>query len=475
MSEGAQQSLKKRLLFLALDCCCIFLAYAVAVHVIDPGARLTFAEKAFIFSPYLVVFCVLWIGSSLDHHGISAVEGEDLPSYAVLVTKAVAASLIVSTVIMALFSNQGGNRQFLLAFGIGTFISVLGFRVLARLGIWGVRMRGLTARQAIVVGANERSERLLQTITTRDYLGYRVAGLLDDDETRGRRVAQQFKIPYLGPIADFDAQLTQLRPNDVFIALPIRSNYGQIQEIAERCESAQIRVKLVADLFPLRIATNRLMYVEDIPLLSLSAVPEERARLAAKRAVDLFVSTVLLTILAIPLLIVGIIIKLDSPGPVFFFQERVGQNQRRFKMIKFRSMVPDAEARRKEIEGLNEADGPVFKIKADPRLTRVGKFIRKYSVDELPQLFNVWLGQMSLVGPRPPIASEVVQYTWNQRRRLSVKPGMTGLWQVSGRSDVGFSEWVELDLKYIDTWSLYGDFVILLRTFRAVVQGRGAA
>ena len=174
------------------------------------------------------------------------------------------------------------------------------------------------------------------------------------------------------------------------------------------------------------------------------------------------------------LLTIAILVKLDG-GPVFFAQERVGQNQRRFKMLKFRSMVVEAEALRADLEERNEADGPVFKIRDDPRITRVGKFIRKYSLDEFPQLINVWMGQMSLVGPRPPIPSEVEQYSWDQRRRLSVKPGMTGLWQVSGRSDVAFKDWVELDLVYIDTWSLFQDAFILLRTFRAVVQGRGAA
>ena len=172
---------------------------------------------------------------------------------------------------------------------------------------------------------------------------------------------------------------------------------------------------------------------------------------------------------------IGLLIKLDSRGPVFFFQERIGQNQRRFRMVKFRTMVPNAEELKKELEALNEADGPVFKIRNDPRLTRIGGFMRKHSIDEFPQLFNVWIGQMSLVGPRPPVLPEVVKYTWAQRRRLSVRPGMTGLWQVSGRSDVGFEEWVGLDLEYIDTWSLWGDLVILFKTFKEVFYGRGAA
>ncbi|MEK7794968.1 MAG: exopolysaccharide biosynthesis polyprenyl glycosylphosphotransferase, partial [Candidatus Hydrogenedentota bacterium] len=265
------------------------------------------------------------------------------------------------------------------------------------------------------------------------------------------------------------------RVGEVYVTLPIRTYYSDIETISNACAARRIPLRLVAELFPLKVASNELMYVDDVALLSLSAVPEERIRLAMKRAIDFLASTLLLLVLFVPLFIVALLIKADSRGPIFFAQERVGQNRRRFSMLKFRSMVVDAEARRAGLDALNEADGPVFKIRNDPRITRVGRFIRKYSVDEFPQLINVWLGQMSLVGPRPPLASEVEKYSWDQRRRLSVKPGMTGLWQVSGRSNVGFEEWVALDLQYIDTWSVWSDFKILLKTFGAVVRGRGAA
>jgi lipopolysaccharide/colanic/teichoic acid biosynthesis glycosyltransferase len=173
--------------------------------------------------------------------------------------------------------------------------------------------------------------------------------------------------------------------------------------------------------------------------------------------------------------LVALAIKLESKGPVFFTQERVGQNQRRFRIIKFRSMVVDAEELRETLVDQNEADGPVFKIRKDPRITWVGRWLRKLSIDELPQFINVFLGQMSVVGPRPPIPSEVDKYSWDQRRRLSVRPGVTGLQQVSGRSDVTFDQWVELDLAYIDNWSLSEDLRILFRTVRVVVLAKGAA
>jgi exopolysaccharide biosynthesis polyprenyl glycosylphosphotransferase len=213
----------------------------------------------------------------------------------------------------------------------------------------------------------------------------------------------------------------------------------------------------------------------DLPMLGMTRVPTSQGRLLIKRVMDIVGSFVGL-VLAAPVLIATVIaIKVTSPGPVFFTQVRAGRHGRKFTMYKFRSMVVDAEALRAKLEHLNEMNGPVFKIKHDPRITAVGRFIRATSIDELPQLFNVLLGDMSLVGPRPPLPSEVCQYEAWQRRRLSVKPGLTGLWQVSGRNQVDFEQWMALDLQYIDNWSLWLDVVILLRTVPAVVRGSGAS
>jgi exopolysaccharide biosynthesis polyprenyl glycosylphosphotransferase len=182
-----------------------------------------------------------------------------------------------------------------------------------------------------------------------------------------------------------------------------------------------------------------------------------------------------LLVLLLPVMaILAVLVKLDSKGPILFKQYRVGENGQLFWFYKFRSMVIDAEARRAALEGLNEASGPLFKMKNDPRITRCGRWMRKYSIDELPQLLNVLKGDMSLVGPRPALPAEVEQYDQFQRRRLEVKPGITGLWQVSGRSDLTFEQSVKLDIDYIDRQSLWLDFTILLRTFGAVVKGRGA-
>jgi exopolysaccharide biosynthesis polyprenyl glycosylphosphotransferase len=198
-------------------------------------------------------------------------------------------------------------------------------------------------------------------------------------------------------------------------------------------------------------------------------------QLLLKRLMDFAISLVALIVLSPLFLMVALLIKLTSAGPVLFSQERVGMNKRRFKMYKFRSMVVDAEARKGELQAQNEMTGPVFKIKKDPRITKIGAIIRKVSIDELPQLFNVLKGEMSLVGPRPPLWSEVDLYDWTDRRRLSIKPGITCLWQVSGRNNLTFEEWMKLDQEYIDNWSVWLDVKILLRTIPVVLFGYGAS
>ena len=219
------------------------------------------------------------------------------------------------------------------------------------------------------------------------------------------------------------------------------------------------------------------MYPTDLDgtlMLTVSATPRQPVALLGKRVIDLVGAAVALVVLSPVCLIATILVKTTSKGPVFFAQERSGLNGRTFKLYKFRSMYRDAEARRASLASRNEMSGPVFKIKDDPRITPVGKWMRRFSVDELPQLWNVLAGDMSLVGPRPPIPDEVKKYERWQRRRLSMKPGITCLWQVSGRNAIDFEDWMRLDLAYIDTWSLRLDVQILLRTVPVVLTARGA-
>jgi exopolysaccharide biosynthesis polyprenyl glycosylphosphotransferase len=278
-----------------------------------------------------------------------------------------------------------------------------------------------------------------------------------------------------GVIAELETLLAQEPVDEVFIALPTDKYAYLIDLIVRQCEEQGIIVRLRTDMFQLKIARMQVDELDGMPLVTIRSGPSDGWQLLVKRLLDIFASGILLGALAPMFALVALLIKLDSPGPVLFRQERVGLNKRRFSLFKFRTMVEGAEHQQPLLEGRNQAHGPVFKIKDDPRITRLGQFLRHYSIDELPQLLNVLKGNMSLVGPRPlPVRDvERIDTRWH-KRRLSMKPGVTCLWQVNGRSDVNFDRWVRMDLEYIDNWSLGLDLKILLKTIPAVVKGSGA-
>lgn len=464
----------------ALDSCCVLAACMAASYFTLPaGDSSTEALLAQFWDHfiYVVVFVVVWTGAAADQRLFQSRRGDRLLNQLYGVTKAVIVSLIFSGFLIGFFQSRGEGleREFLIYFGVATLVSILWFRLTLRLFLWAIRRGGYNFRQTLLVGSNPRARHLVEIMTQRSRYGYQLCGLLDDDAKRAK-ILDEYNIPYLGKLEDFEKVLLSQVVDEVYVCLPVRRFYEEITSMAHLCEGAGIPVRLIADLFPLRVATSRVHQFEDIPLLSLSAIPEAQIPLLVKRGFDVAVSTLFLVFVAswfFPL--VALAIRIESRGPVFFTQERVGQNQRRFQIVKFRSMIAEAEDFRESLVDQNEADGPVFKIRKDPRVTRVGRGLRKLSIDELPQFINVFLGQMSIVGPRPPLPGEVEEYTWDQRRRLSVRPGITGLQQVSGRSDVTFDQWVELDLAYIDNWSLSEDFRILFRTFQVVMLAKGAA
>jgi len=297
--------------------------------------------------------------------------------------------------------------------------------------------------------------------------------VLENDSSRSS-IVEELGVSIIGEIDELNTLLSDQMVDEVYVALPVRSHFDAIKDVVNMCRWSGVPVHIEGNVLPLNIAKCRSVLIEDIPLISLSSKTGTYTWLAVKRVLDIVASTILIILLSPMFIVLAILIKMESKGPILFVQNRIGQNHRNFRMAKFRSMVPNAEELKSELMHLNEADGPVFKIKDDPRITKFGQFLRKYSLDEFPQLFNVWLGQMSLVGPRPLMPHEVDKFKWFERRRLSVKPGMTGPWQVSGRGEVSFKEWVEMDLAYIDSWSFTQDILILLKTFKAVFSGRGA-
>ncbi len=334
-----------------------------------------------------------------------------------------------------------------------------------------LKRRHRSPRRVLLVGSGLRALRLCQVLSSDPNVTYELVGFVDCRSS----LAGNFDghCPYLGPLDQLEPLLMHHAIDEVCVALPIKSYYLQIQEAIRICERVGVRTKYQADLFEREVAWAR--YDEPgSPTVTLHVVPDDY-RLAIKRFLDVIGSIIALLVLSPLMLAVAIAIKFTSPGPVIFVQERYGLNRRRFRMFKFRTMTSDAEQRQRALEERNEADGPVFKITDDPRVTRLGRFLRRTSIDELPQLINVLRGEMSLVGPRPLPLRDVTRFTCaSDMRRFSVRPGLTCLWQVSGRSSLNFSDWIRLDLKYIDGWSLMLDLLILLQTVPAVLRGRGA-
>jgi exopolysaccharide biosynthesis polyprenyl glycosylphosphotransferase len=326
--------------------------------------------------------------------------------------------------------------------------------------------------KVLVVGSGPRASYYITRAMPNSEWGVEVIGCVDPDAARVGQVCEG--APVIGTLEDIESIVAAHVVDELVVALP-RSRLNDIGTIADICAEQGIELKILADFYDMD-ATVQLDYQNRIPLLSFAPVLLDQNKLLVKRMMDIVLVTLTLPLLLPLMAAVALAIKLDSSGPVFFLQERVGLHKRRFRMIKFRSMYVDAEARMKELEHLNEAQGPIFKMANDPRVTPVGRFIRKTSLDELPQLINVFTGQMSLVGPRAMSVRDVSLFDRGiQRKRFSVRPGIVCLREVSGRSALSFDRWLELDLQYIDTWTLSLDLQILLRVIPVVLRGSGAS
>jgi exopolysaccharide biosynthesis polyprenyl glycosylphosphotransferase len=355
-----------------------------------------------------------------------------------------------------------------LQFWVGSVVVLPLLRVgLRSLVVWSDREQ----RDVVIVGTGPRALRLFDDLQADREQPSRVVGFVDTNPWSPERLPDGL---FLGSLADFEPLLMRSAVDEVLVALPIKSHYGEVQEALRVCERVGVRAKYLADVFEHDQAQTRFEGDGGVPVVTMLMTADDH-RLLLKRAIDVAVSAVGLVVLAPLMLAIAVAVKLSSPGPVFFVQPRYGHNRRRFRMYKFRTMVDGAHQQQAQLEHLNEVSGPAFKIKNDPRLTTLGKWLRRTSLDELPQLFNVLLGQMSLVGPRPLPERDVHRFTDGAlMRRFSVRPGLTCLWQVLGRSDVSFDDWIALDLQYIDSWSLAMDLKILCQTVPAVLRGRGA-
>ncbi len=359
------------------------------------------------------------------------------------------------------------SRSFLLGFSV---ISALGLFVARRAeGRWASRRR--PTWNIVVIGSATEAAPFVETVLRHPQWGMAVAGVIVPD---GEEVTNVHGVRVLGRLA----QLGEIIDREVIAQVFMTGrawDTATLHHVADRCEEIGVTFSMDANFLGLSIARADVDDLGGWSVLSFSSVPSDGTALLAKRAVDVMLGILGLLVLWPVMALTALLIKLEDGGPVLFVQERSGLYGNTFPMFKFRSMVIDAEARKAELAAKNEMSGPVFKIARDPRITRIGAFIRKTSIDELPQIWNVLRGEMSVVGPRPPLPAEVARYERWQMRRLSMKPGLTCIWQVTGRNKVDFDGWMRLDLEYIDNWSLFLDLKLILLTFPAVLTGRGAS
>ncbi|MCP3979800.1 MAG: sugar transferase [bacterium] len=377
--------------------------------------------------------------------------------------------LIVGTAVF-LFQADTYSRTIFFAYIALSLVFVTGVRMLVRAFPAGSERDAEQNRRVLIVGAGLEGVAIARRLSSHEQPAYHLIGHLVEERV-GAEIVTGASV--VGGLSELKVIVEEEVVDDVIFAVPFAALPDCRPQIAW-CEEVGVTVHLSLDFMGTLMAKTYPTNWDGIPMLTLSTTPQDAIALLFKRIVDIGGSAFGLLVASPVMIACALLIRITSPGPVLFRQQRVGLNGRTFQLYKFRSMYRDAERRQAELQEMNEMSGPVFKIRRDPRVTPVGRLLRKFSIDELPQLWNVLRGDMSLVGPRPPVPQEVRQYERWQRRRLSMKPGLTCLWQINGRNKVGFDEWMKLDLAYIDNWSIKLDIIILLRTLPAVLLTRGA-
>ena len=389
-----------------------------------------------------------------------------------IILRCAAISFLTLTSVGFLFKTAYVSRSLILLIFIFSSIALIIEKILLIYMFREVRKRGFNFRNILIVGTGPRAMRFIDEVNRARELGLKIVGLVDDDP---ERMLKEFHgHPVIGIIKDIP-QLIEAHSIDIVVFVVPRSWLDRIEEAILYCETVGIQASVAMDFFNLDFSLARENNLFGFPLLTFERTSHQLVFLLLKRVVDIILSFIGLIVLAPILGIIAVLVKSTSSGGVLFKQERCGLNGRPFVLYKFRTMVTDAEAQLDTLRRHNLMEGPAFKMANDPRITKLGAILRKFSLDELPQLWNVLKGEMSIVGPRPPLPQEVKQYDQWQRRRLSMRPGITCLWQISGRNNItNFNEWARLDLQYIDHWSPWLDFVILVKTLPVVILTRGA-
>jgi exopolysaccharide biosynthesis polyprenyl glycosylphosphotransferase len=461
---------------LIIDVLLINIAFLVAywlrydlqlLRSVDPANNVPYG----VYLPMVTLLTVVLLLANRREHAYDVRRGRPLFDDIYGVINAATTAIMLLVVLVFFYRRLFYSRLIFIYAGLVIVLLLSIARVVRWIVLARLRQAGQGVDRVLIIGAGEVGRTVMRNLIAQPDLGYRVVGFIDDDPVK--IAADIGPIRALGSLDNLPQTIKEHGIAQVIITLPWQYHRKTVRLVAE-AEQAGVRARVVPDLFQLSLGGADVEAINGIPLISIKETALTGFNLTVKRTVDLALSVLTLVVLAPVWLIIAAAIKLDSPGPVFFRQQRVGRNGKLFTVFKFRSMYEDAEARMAELRAHNEADGPLFKMRDDPRRTRVGRFIRTTSLDELPQLINVVRGEMSVVGPRPGLPSEVEQYQEWHRKRLEVQPGLTGMWQVSGRSNLTFDEMVMLDIYYAENWSLGLDFRIMVRTVPQVIFGDGA-
>lgn len=384
-------------------------------------------------------------------------------------TFSVFALLAIVSVLFVLGIARG---YLVLAFPLGLFLLVFGRWAWRK---WLVRQRlaGGHLLRSVLVGSPDSIQYMADQLSRFPYAGYSAIGVCLP-RVQASEVSEVAGLPVLGSFADVADVAHNHHADSVILTSSDQLPPSTVRRIAWSLETSRVELAVAPALTEIAGPRIHIRQLAGLPLLNVAVPQYEGSKHAVKSIFDVTTAVVLGILLSPLLFVLALTVRLTSRGPVIFRQERVGLNGKTFRMLKFRTMVDGAENRLGELMPLNEGSGPLFKVRDDPRVTRVGRFLRRYSLDELPQLWNVIRGDMSIVGPRPPLPSEVERYEPDVRRRLLVKPGVTGPWQISGRSDLSWAEGVRLDLFYVENWTLFGDLLMIWRTLRVVITRNGA-
>jgi exopolysaccharide biosynthesis polyprenyl glycosylphosphotransferase len=431
----------------------------------DPSASLNdYLVLLFLSAP---IWCV-----SLYWNGIYRnLRTRRLFEVVLVISKSALFALVGFGTLIFLLKMESISRLFIVIFIGLSFLFIMIEKIMIVLIMRYLRRKGRDVHRILMVGKGKRAIHMIRKIKDHPEWGLQILGAIDDEPGKGpTRFAG---VPFMGYLNDLEMILKNEAIDEVMFILP-RSRLNFIEKAVQVCETVGIKATVAMDLFDLKLAKCRNRELGGVPFVSFETTVANEAQLLFKRIMDILISGVGIVVGLPIFIIIGVLIKVSSRGPVLFKQTRAGLNGREFVLFKFRTMYEGADLERADMAKLNEMEGPVFKIKRDPRINGVGRVLRKFSLDELPQLFNVIAGHMSLIGPRAMATYEVEKIKPWQRRRLSMRPGLTGLWQISGRSTVDFDRWMELDLQYLDNWSIGLDIKILIKTIPVVFFGIGA-